>query len=313
MYCGFDVGGTKILGVAIHADNPVSPIAQRRAPTVPDGDGLIAAICEMTASLERDCGASFSAVGVGVAGLVDAAGVLRYSPNIDGVEDLDVRGRLRAALRRRVIVENDATAAVWAEAHHGAGRGSEHVTLVSLGTGIGTGFVFSGRLHRGWSGFAGESGHMTVEMSGEAHVTGAPGPWEYYASGAGLARLARQAAADGGFASAVAAAGSVQAIRGEHVHALVDHGDPEALALLDKFCGLVAVGVANLVHVLDPEMVVVSGGLVEIGEPLVRGIESWTHRLVLGGDRRRRVHVAPAQFGGRAGAVGAALLASQAP
>ena len=186
------------------------------------------------------------------------------------------------------------------------------MALVALGTGLGTGFVLDGRLYRGWNGFAGESGHMTIEMSGPEHVTGGHGPWEYYASGTGLGRLARQAAARGDFDGAINEAGSASSIRGEHVHALVAKGDPDALAVLHELCRYTAVGVANLVHVLDPEVVVIAGGLVDIGEPLVRGIEEWTHRLVLGGDLRRKVRVVAAQLGSQAGAIGAALLASGA-
>ena len=312
MICGLDIGGTKVLALAVRPDDPVSPIAVRRTATVRDGDALIGTMIDMVAGLEADCGEACSAVGVGIAGLVDSDGVLKYSPNIGGVLDLDILRRLRAELRRPVVVENEATAAAWAESLHGAARGARHVALVALGTGLGTGFVFDGRLYRGWNGFAGESGHMTIEMSGPEHITGAGGPWEYYASGTGLGRLARQAAARGDLDRAVAAAGSVDAIRGEHVHDLVAAGDPGGLAVLDEFCRYTAVGVANLVHVLDPEMVVIAGGLVDIGEPLVRGVETWTHRLVLGGRQRRRVRVVPAQLGSQAGAIGAALLAAEA-
>ena len=299
MYCGLDIGGTKVLGVAVHPSDPTAPVAVRRDATTADSEALVETITRMVAGLEAECGTAFSAVGVGIAGLVDSDGVLKYSPNIDGVLDLDLRRRLRAEWRRPVVVENEATAAAWAESLHGAARGSRYVALVALGTGLGTGFVFDGRLYRGWNGFAGESGHMTIEMSGPEHVTGSPGPWEYYASGTGLGRLARHAAARGD--------------RGEHVHALVAKGDPDALAVLDEFCRCAAVGVANLVHVLDPEVIVIAGGLIDIGEPLVRGMETWTHRLVLGGDQRRRVQIVPARFGSQAGAIGAALLASEAP
>lgn len=312
MFCGLDIGGTKVLGLAVRPEDPMTPIAARRTATVADGDALIDTMIDVIAGLEADSGQACSAAGVGIAGLVDPGGVLKYSPNIDGVLDLDVRRRLRAELRRPVVVENEATAAAWAESLHGAARGCRHVALVALGTGLGTGFVFDGRLYRGWNGYAGESGHMTIELSGPEHVTGASGPWEYYASGTGLGRLARQAAASGDLDGAVAAAGSVDAIRGEHVHELVAAGDPDALAVLDKFCYYTAVGVTNLVHVLDPEMVVIAGGLVDIGEPLVRGVETWTHRLVLGGGQRRRVQVVPAQLGSQAGAIGAALLAAEA-
>ncbi|MCY4069310.1 MAG: ROK family protein [Acidimicrobiaceae bacterium] len=311
MFCGLDIGGTKVLGLAVSPEDPVTPVATRRTATINDGDALIASMVEVINGLEADCGTTFSAVGVGVAGLVESTGMLRYSPNIDVVLDLDVRRRLREELRRPVVVDNEATAAAWAESHYGAARGARHVALVALGTGVGTGFVLDGRLYRGWNGFAGESGHMTIELSGPEHVTGASGPWEYYASGTGLGRLARQAAERGDFESATAAAGSVRAIRGEHVHDLVAAGEPDALAVLDEFCYYTAIGVANLVHVLDPEMVVIAGGLVEIGEPLVRGVETWTHRLVLGGSQRRRVQIVPAQLGSNASALGAALLAAE--
>ena len=311
MYCGLDIGGTKVLGVAVRADDLITPVAVRRDATTADSETLVETITRMVTGLEAECGAAFSAVGVGIAGLVNTDGVLKYSPNIDGVLDLDLRRRLRAEWRRPVVVENEATAAAWAESVHGAARGARHVALVALGTGLGTGFVFDGRLYRGWNGFAGESGHMTIEMSGPEHVTGSPGPWEYYASGTGLGRLARQAAARGDLDRAIDEAGSVSAVRGEHVHALVAKGDPDALAVLDEFCRWAAVGVANLVHVLDPEVIVIAGGLIDIGEPLVRSIETWTHRLMLGGDQRRKVQIVAARFGSQAGAIGAALLAAE--
>ncbi len=312
MYCGFDIGGTKVLGVAIDSSNPDEPLASQRELTVADGDVLIETVEKMVERLEVDCDSECQSVGLGIAGIVDNAGVLKYSPNLPGVTDLYVAQRLRACLRRPVVVENDATAAVWAESKLGAARGHRHVALVAFGTGLGTGFVFDGHLHRGFNGFAGESGHMTIDMFGPAHITGAPGPWEYYASGTGLGRLARQAARAGKFDSAIAEAGSIEGIRGEHIHSLIAADDANALVVLDEFCSHAAVGLANLVHILDPEVLVIGGGLIDIGEPLVQGLQSWTHRLVLGGDLRRPVQVVPAQLGSAAGAIGAALLATSA-
>ena len=318
MYCGFDIGGTKVLGVAVGRQDEaesvrdtVAPVAVRSEVTIESGAAVIGVVEKMVEMLESDCSASFSAVGVGIAGIVDEEGVLRYSPNIEGVFDLEMRRRLQDSLGRPVVVENDANAATWAEWRLGAGHGSRHMLLVALGTGIGTGFVLDGRLYRGWNGFAGESGHMVVELSGPRHLTGVRGPWEYYASGPGLGRLARAAAARGDFDGIITEAGSISAIRGEHVHARITAGDPDALSVLDEFCRYVAVGVANLVHVLDPEVVVIAGGLVDIGAPLTSGIQAWTHRYVLGGKRRPRVRVVPAQLGSQAGAVGAALLARE--
>ena len=315
--CGFDIGGTKILGVAadyanVDSGRTFESLASRRSAVVEDGQAIIQSIVDMVRSLEADCDGSFSAVGVGIAGIVDREGVLRYSPNIQGVYDLEIRRLLEARLDRPVIVENDCTAAAWAEWRIGAGKGRRYMVLVAFGTGIGTGFVFDGRLYRGCNGFAGESGHMIVEQTGEKHLTGARGPWEYYVSGPGLRRLAQQAASRGDFTNALKQAGSVAAITSEHAHTQIMGNDAQALAVLDDFCRYAAVGIANLVHISDPELVVISGGLVDIGEPLVEGIRKWTRRYVLGGDRRPEVEIVPAQCGSTAGAVGAGLLAAKA-
>ena len=325
MYCGFDIGGTKVLGVAVdraaaehaarEAEYPAdgfAALAVRRAETVDDGPTVIRTVAEMADALAADCGVPAAAVGVGIAGIVDREGVLRYSPNIPGVHNLEVQRLLEDRLGRPAVVENDATAATWAESQIGAGSGSRYAALVALGTGIGTGFVLDGRLYRGWNGFAGESGHMVVEQTGEKHLTGERGPWEYYASGSGLGRLAQTAAARGDFDGVVERAGSVSAVRGEHVHAQIDADDPDAFAVLDDFCRHVAVGAANLVHILDIELVIIAGGLVDIGEPLVSRIGKWTHAHMLGKEHRPLVRVVPAQLGSQAGAVGAALLAAQA-
>ncbi|MDE0268884.1 MAG: ROK family protein [Acidimicrobiaceae bacterium] len=315
LHCGFDIGGTKILGIAADYANLGSaddfrPLAVRRMLVIEDSSAIVQSILKMVGELESECGQSFSSVGVGIAGIVDREGVLRYSPNIQGVYDFEIRSILQTELGCPVVVENDCTAATWAESQIGAGRGSRYMALVALGTGIGTGFVLDGKLYKGWNGFAGESGHMTVEQTGDKHLTGARGPWEYYVSGPGLRRLAQSAAARGDFGSAIERAGSVDAVQSEHVHSLIVDNDPRAMDLLDDFCRYTAVGVANLVHVLDPETVVIGGGLIDIGEQLVDGIRKWTFHYVLGGEYRPKVKVAAAQLASNAAAVGAGLLAA---
>ena len=183
------------------------------------------------------------------------------------------------------------------------------MAYVALGTGIGTGFVLGGKLYRGAHGYAGESGHMTIERDGPTHVTGAQGPWEYYASGNGLGAMAREWAAGGNLDSAVELAGSIDSIRGEHVKELVDSGEPEVEGLLCEFAKGVAVGMADLVYVLDPELIVLGGGLVTLGEMLRSNVEAELADRILGKDHRPRVPVALAKLGPQAGAIGAGALA----
>lgn len=294
---GIDVGGTKLLGVA--GDREV----RRRTPS--GGPAIVQAICEVVEEL-----GGADAVGVGVAGLVDREGVLHMGPNLPGVIGYPFAAELRERLGVPVVVDNDATTATWGEWHLGAARGATEAVLVTLGTGIGAGHVTGGQLQRGAHGFAGEAGHMVVDPRGPQCSCGRRGCWERFASGSGLARLARDAAFAGRAAGVVElAGGDPEAVRGEHVTEAAKAGDRGALAVLREFGWWVALGIANLVNVLDPDVVVVGGGLAEAGELLVSPVRERFSELVLAPQHRPPVRIAAAELGERAGAVGAALLA----
>ena len=313
---GFDVGGTNVRGVALERGSPV-PLATRRSKTETDGDVLVDTIVEVAEGLIDELRATddsvvLEAVGLGIAALMDANGIFRYAPNIPGVFDYPLVERVKGRLGVPVIADNDATTATWAEAKYGAGIGHDHMAFVALGTGIGTGFVLGGRLHRGAHGYAGESGHITIERGGPEHITGARGPWEYFASGNGLGILAREWAAAGRLDSAIALAGSVEAILGEHINELVDANNPEVEPLITEFADSVAIGMANLVYILDPEIIVLGGGLVGLGEMLRSAVEASLAGRILGRDHRPAVPVVLAKLGSRAGAIGAGALAFDA-
>ena len=307
---GFDVGGTNVRGVALRPGE-VEPLATRRARTRPDGDVLVDTIVDVTHKLADDIGESVDAVGLGMAALMDSDGVFRYAPNIPGVVNYPLVERVVERLGVPVVAENDATAATWAEFELGAGRGYRDMAFVALGTGIGTGFVLDGKLHRGAHGYAGEAGHMTVQRDGPEHITGAHGPWEYFASGNGLGLLARRWAAEGRVDALVERAGSVADVRGEHVQELLDEGEPGIEALIRRFSHDVAVGLADLVYVLDPEVFVLGGGLVDLGEPLRSHVEKSLAERILGAAYRPTVPVVLAELGSHAGAIGAAALAAE--
>ena len=305
---GFDVGGTNVRGVALRPGES-EPLAIRRSRTRPDGDVLVETIVDVTNQLVADVGEPVDAIGLGMAALMDSSGVFRYAPNIPGVVNYPLVDNVKAQLDVPVIAENDATTATWAEAQLGAGRGYDDMAFVALGTGIGTGFVLGGKLHRGAHGYAGEAGHMTIQRDGPEHITGAHGPWEYFASGNGLGILARRWAAEGRLDAAVELAGSVADVRGEHVQQLLDAGEPGIEALIRRFSHDVAVGMADLVYVLDPEVFVLGGGLVDLGETLRDNVEKSLAERILGAQYRPAVSVVLAELGSYAGAIGAALLA----
>lgn len=306
---GIDVGGTKCLGVVIDADGEL--LAETRTSTPYDADLLIGVLAATVRELEADVG-PVASVGVGVPGLITIDGVLRSSPNVPDVTDLDVASRLGTELSRSVAVGNDATCAALAEWRVGAARGHDHVVMVTLGTGIGGGIVANGHLVVGRNGFAGEFGHMVVEPNGPPCPCGRRGCWERYASGSGLAHLARSAATGGRLRAVVEmVGGDVDAVRGEHVQAAAEQGDAGALAVIDEFARWVALGLANLTNALDPSVFVLGGGLATGAHLYLDPVQRWFGELLYAPDLRPHPALTFAVLGEHAGAIGAALLPSE--
>ena len=297
---GLDVGGTKCLGVALDGDGEI--VAEDRRPT-PRGEGSLPQLIDTLAELAAALG-PYDQLGVGVPGLVTRDGVLRAAPNLDGVADFDVAGLLGERIGHHVYVDNDATCATVAEWLHGAGEGTTDMMLVTLGTGIGGGLVAGGKLQRGNHGFAGEFGHMVVDPDGPPCPCGRRGCWERYASGSGLARLAREAAI-GRRADRVLeiAGGDPEAVRGEMVQQAAREGDTDALAVIDDFGRWVALG-------LDPERFVLGGGLAAGADLYLEPIRRWFGELIYQPELRPMPEIAFARWNERAGAVGAGLLYS---
>ena len=307
---GLDLGGTKVLGVALSEHGEL--VAECRRPTPRGEDALVDTLAAAAEEL-RDATSGtgeVTAVGVGAPGLVDRDGVLRAAPNLPGVDQLPLRAGLAARLGLPVRADNDATCAAWGEYQLGAAREKQHVVVATLGTGIGGGIIIDGRLYRGANGFAGEIGHMVVEPHGPLCPCGQRGCWERYASGSGLARLGREAAHAGRAPRVLDLAGDdPEAVRGEHVTRAAIEGDAGARAVFDRFAWWLALGLANLANVFDPEMFVIGGGLVEAGDVLFEPARQAFTDLVEAADRRPDISIVPAELGERAGAMGAAALA----
>ncbi len=314
---GIDLGGTKLLGRVLDPTDPLRALVEARVDTPRGGPAIVEAISDLTARLDAESIAAghgpVAALGVGAAGLVDLAGVLRFAPNLPSVVDLDLTSALRGRFAGPIVVDNDANAATYAEHRLGAGRGARNMVLVTLGTGIGAGVIVDGDLRRGSAGFSGEPGHMVIDPSGPPCPCGRHGCWERFASGSGLGRLARDAAEAGQADRVVALAGGhPDQVRGEHVTRAVAEGDPDAIDVLARFAWWVALGIANLVNVLDCEQVVVGGGLIGAGDALLVPVRNAFRGLVLAADHRPPVRIDAAALGAEAGAVGAGLLARDA-
>ena len=312
---GIDVGGTKILGLVVDPSRPAEAVATREVHTPPGPGPLVAELTAMVAQLSAEVGERrLTGVGVGMPGLVNGRGVLRLGPNLPGVLDVDLVALLGEQVGVPVAVDNDANCAAWGEVRVGAARGHRNAIFVGLGTGIGGGFVVDGALMRGANGFAAEPGHMTVAVGGERCACGRLGCWEAYASGTGLGRMAARAASEGRAPAILAAAGGdPTTVRGEHLAVALHGGDPVAAALMDEFARWVGLGLSNLVSLLDPDVVVLGGTMVEIGEALLLPIRRAMLEFAFAADVRKGPPIVPASLGRLAGGIGAALLPGVGP
>ncbi len=209
-----------------------------------------------------------------------------------------------------MIVDNDANAAAWGEVCHGAARGVRDVLVITLGTGVGGGIVANGEIYRGAHGFAAEVGHFQTDPHGLPCACGQVGHWEASASGSALGRMGRERAAMGALPSALErAGGDVSKVTGVIVGDAAQAGAPDAVAVVAAYAERVAVGIAGLANILDPARIVVSGGLVELGEVLLAPLRASVRGRLEGAAFRPEIDVVAAELGERAGVIGAAALA----
>ncbi len=304
---GIDLGGTNSRVAVV--DGAGSVLAEAREATPPTFAELRSTIVRLASHVGRGQ-APVVAVGVGAAGLVDGDGVVYHAPNTPALAQVALRAELVDALALPVVVDNDANVAAWGEVCHGAARGVEHALVITLGTGVGGGIVIGGRLYRGSQGFAGEVGHWQFDPLAGRCACGEPGHWEVVASGTGLGARARRAAATGRAPAVLArAGGEVDAVTGVHVGESARAGEPDGVEILEAWAVDVAIGFAGLVNVLDPALVVVSGGIVALGDVVLEPIRRAFTDRVQAARRRAPVPVVAAMLGDRAGVVGAAALA----
>jgi glucokinase len=308
---GLDIGGTKIAAGVVAADGRV--LHRTRVPTPPGDDeaGTVAAMVKVVEQLRaRD--PEVVAVGVGAAGLVEwPRGRIRWAPH-NSYRRLELRRLLHEQTGLPTMVDNDANAAAWAEARFGAGAGCDDLVLVAIGTGIGGGLVLAGSVYRGSGGFGAEFGHMVVDPDGAACACGGRGCLEAMASGSALGRDGRAAAAADPAGRLATLAGGAERVTGETVFRAAQEGDPTARSLFERTGFWLGVGIASLVTIFDPDVVVVGGGLATTGELLLAPTRASLERYVFGRAHRDLPPVAPARLGSDAGLVGAATLALQA-
>ena len=307
---GIDVGGTKVLGGVVDDNGVVLARARKDTPRQ-GGKALTQGIADTVKELMAQH--NVESVGVSAAGFVSSdRKTMLATPNIADWNDVDLDFELKSLIGLPIVIENDANAAAWGEAKFGAGRNRNHMMMLTVGTGIGGGIVVEGQLYRGAFGIAAEFGHMRVVPEGHICGCGARGCFEQYASGNALLRHAREAInASPEVARNLLSRGdgTVAGLTGQIITQAAKEADPIALAAFNTTGQWLGAGIASLAVLLDPECIVIGGGVIDAGEILLAPTRESLERTMPFAGKHPYPELIAAELGNDAGLVGVADLA----
>jgi glucokinase len=306
-----DVGGTSIRVALVGRRGR---IAQRRSiPTLAD-EGRDAVLGRLVAALREIASlaqpGSLVGLGLSMPGPTDpGSGTVYNPPNLPGWGVFSPKPLLEEKLSLKASVGHDATLAALAEHVYGAGRGYKHMIYMTVSTGIGGGLVIGGRLYEGRGGFAGELGHMTIDPDGPRCNCGNAGCLEALASGTAVARIAQERLSSRGGGSLLErAGGDARGVDARVVAEAAAAGGPLALEIMREVGANLGIGIANLLNALDPELIVIGGGMSQSLDLLMPGIVQEVERRAMV-HHRGWLPVVRSELGDDASLLGAAALA----
>ena len=309
LYLGADVGGTNVKFAVVSASGEViltGDIATELSDPRLSLDRMAAAARE---GLSADAG-EIKAAGLACAGIVSpATGILGRAPNLTRWEGADLVAAMAESVGLPAVVANDVNAALYGEWCLGAGRGFRDLVMIALGTGVGGAVMIDGRLVTGSRDGAGEIGHMILDPAGPLCSCGNRGCLESYAGARGLVQAAREQAlcvnASEKLARRIEERGDL--FSPSDLHDLALGGDPDSREVLDRAGRMLGIAVGNLVNVLDPQRVIIGGGVARAGDYLLEPCLGEAHRIVMS-RRSREVDLKPAELGTHAASLGAAMM-----
>jgi len=266
---GVDLGGTKIDAVLSDSCGNIKKRELKETRASEGPNAVIKRIVDAIKAVSSD--SEIAAVGIGAAGIIDVkTGLITFSPNLPGWRNIKLKDILERELGVKTFVDNDATVAALAEHKFGIAVGCDHVVYVSVGTGIGGGIITNGQIYRGICGSAGEIGHMIIDINGPLCGCGNKGCWEALASGTALEREAKAKIAEGVKTSIPKyAKESGNKITAKGIYLAAQDGDRLAKELIEQLGYYLGVGLANLVNIFNPQLVVIGGGVSRMGEMLL--------------------------------------------
>jgi glucokinase len=309
---GIDIGGTKVAAGVVDEFGDI--LFEMKEPT-PQGNA--AQIDELVAKMYKACKESYpiDAIGISAAGFVSSdRKTVAFSPNIPEWVEYPLANNISKLINgeKMVVVENDANCAGWAEYQFGAAKGKDDMIMLTLGTGLGGAIVSNGRLLRGHNGAAGELGHVRVVPHGQYCGCGLRGCWEQYVSGTAMMKHARSRVTiepESAKLLLKLAENDINNITGELVTEAAHLGDELSIEMIKTVGGWVGEGLGAMVSALDPEVIIIGGGMVGAGELLLNSIKSSFRSHLFGRGHRSDPEVLYAKFGNNSGIIGAAGLA----
>jgi glucokinase len=310
---GIDLGGTKILAAVVSTQGKMLSREHSITPAKEGQQAVVRSILESVGRVLDQAhitAADLAAIGLGAPGLSNPeTGILFTSPNLPGWKDVPLRAIIERELGKKAFLINDANAAAIGELYFGAGRGARNFIYVTVSTGIGGGIIIDGKIYTGFSGAAGELGHMVIDDEGPPCSCGNRGCWETLASGTALAREARGRIKEGAATSILEySGGNVDKINAEAIHEAAKAGDKLASDLIARTAYYLGVGLANLINIFNPEVIIIGGGLSNIGDMLLKPAFEEAGRRAFK-QAYEEVRFARAGLGRNSGVLGAAAFA----
>ncbi len=314
LYIGIDLGGTKISTALMDAQGTILARAGCETGVAEGQASVIERMVQTARQVAHEAGQAdmrgIAAIGVGAPGPLDTKrGILTAPPNLPGWRNVPLAEIIEGQLGVPAYLENDANAAALAEFHYGAGVGCSNLIYVTVSTGIGGGLIMNGQLYGGTDGAAGEVGHVIILPDGPLCGCGNRGHLEALASGTAIARDARELMAKGvPTLISELAGGDPQAVTALTVEIAAKQGDLEAQRIIDRAMEYLGMGMANLANILNPDMIVLGGGVTKMGEmlfaPVRRAVARYAFPVIA-----KTVRIVPAKLGKDVGVVGAATVA----
>ena len=302
---GVDLGGTNLRSALLSVTGEV---LEKYKETTGASDGWKKVVARVVDNITRQReiaerrGLRVAAVGVGAPGVIRIdSGIVVKSPNFPDWNNLPLREELEKAIRLPVVIENDANAAALGEQWLGAGRDINSMILLTLGTGVGGGIVLNNKIWQGADGMAGEIGHMTLIPDGRQCGCGNTGCLEMYASARGIVQSYREA-------SGALEYSNTSEITSAQVYQAARSGDPVARRVMKDTGAMLGIGIANLINIFNPHMIVIGGGVKEAWELFIGATNEEIMRRAFQVPAER-TKIVPSLLGDDAGMIGAAAAA----